>query len=399
MIHTKLVKVVLGIAFVSCQPAAPEQADQSIPQHSRNITTVAPEWDNLFLRKSGWFGGDGIFCIPMDGREAVSATEESESLWIFSDTLIGDIKGDSIANDGYVMIHNSVGFFKGNKPTMENMEYYYPMDEAGNPETLFHPEVAEAGEEDYYWLGDGFVNASVDSTLYIFAYRIRNIERDFFPFEQLGVSLIAIPRGSEPPFADQIQYETPFFYPAPGDLGDVTWGSAILANTKEAGVPNPDGYIYIYGVQGMFKELLVARVLPEDFVNFDAYRFWNGESWTADKNKATPVLKGVSNELSMSAMPDGRYVTAYQNGAITQEVAVQIAKSPVGPFFPKKVVYSAPQVNEDLDYFAYNAKAHPHLAPSNKLLISYNLNSFDFFVDVLHDPNLYRPRFVEVDLD
>lgn len=399
MIYKNVLKLALGIAIVGCQSAAPEQADSTIVPSVKNISKVAPEWDNLFLRKSGWFGGDGIFCIPMDGREAVPATEDTESLWIFSDTLIGDIKGDSIANDGYVMIHNSLGFLKGNKPDKEHMEYYYPLDESGNPETLFHPQVAEAGDDEYYWLGDGFVNSSVDSTLYIFAYRIRNIEQDFFPFEQLGVSLIAIPRGSKPPFEDHKQYETPFFYPAPGGLGDVTWGSAILANTAAAGVPNPDGYIYVYGVQGFYKEMLVCRVLPVDIEDFDAYRFWNGASWTADKHEAKPILKGVSNELSMSAMQDGRYVIAYQNESLSPEVAVQLAKGPAGPFYPKKIVYSAPQVNEDLDYFAYNAKAHPHLAPSNKLLISYNMNSFDFFNDVLSDPNLYRPRFVEVDLD
>ncbi|MFC2125791.1 DUF4185 domain-containing protein [Bacteroidota bacterium] len=387
------------LSIYGCQNPGTDQNDRSINPQSRSVSRSSPEWDNLFYRKTGWFGGDGIFCIPMDGREAIPATEDTESLWVFSDTLIGNIKGDSIENDGYVMIHNSIGFFKGRKPDKKNMEFYYPVDESGKPETLFHPQTPEAGEDNYLWLGDGFVNASVDSTLYIFAYRIRNTEGEFFNFEQLGVALIAIPRGSEPPFIDQKQYETPLFYPAENGKGDVTWGSGILVNTEEAGVPNPDGFIYVYGVQGMFKVLLAARVLPEDILNFEEYRFWNGKDWVEDKHEAKPILKGVSNEMSMSAVQDGRYVASYQSGIFAPDVAVQMATSPIGPFYPKKIIWSAPEVNEDLDYFAYNAKAHPHLAPSNKLLISYNLNSLDFFTDVLDDPNLYRPRFVEVDLD
>ena len=73
-------------------------------------------------------------------------------------------------------------------------------------------------------------------------------------------------------------------------------------------------------------------------------------------------------------------------------VVVQIGKSLIGPFTKKQVVYHAEKRNKS--YTTYNAKAYPHLSPKDSLLISYNVNSLDFWNDILKDPNLYRPRFV-----
>ncbi|MCB9263966.1 MAG: hypothetical protein H6558_02960 [Lewinellaceae bacterium] len=87
-------------------------------------------------------------------------------------------------------------------------------DEAGAPTSLFEPRTESTQDGEYYWLGDGFVNVDSDSTLYIFAYRVQDVPTgSFFEFEQTGVSLIAIPPGSEPPFEKQRQLETPFFSP------------------------------------------------------------------------------------------------------------------------------------------------------------------------------------------
>jgi hypothetical protein len=38
------------------------------------------------------------------------------------------------------------------------------------------------------------------------------------------------------------------------------FGICVLPNTVGAGAPKPDSFIYVYGVRGMNKELVVARV-------------------------------------------------------------------------------------------------------------------------------------------
>jgi hypothetical protein len=45
------------------------------------------------------------------------------------------------------------------------------------------------------------------------------------------------------------------------------FGISILSNTIGAGALHPDGYIYIYGIRGINKELLVARVKDYQFEN------------------------------------------------------------------------------------------------------------------------------------
>ena len=51
---------------------------------------------------------------------------------------------------------------------------------------------------------------------------------------------------------------------------------------------------------------------------------------------------------------------------------------------------------DDLDFYTYNAKAHPNLSKPGEILISYNVNSFDFLDDIVKHPYHLRPRFISV---
>jgi len=358
----------------------------------------ANDWDQLFIRNDGWFGGDGIFGIPLDGKEFVPATEDTETLLTFGDTMIGSFTSDTLKRGDFTMIHNSVGLLKGKVPTEDKIEFHWKKDDDKH-ESIFSPNTPSVGPTEYYWLGDGFVNIDADNTLYIFAYRIANISGGVFPFQQVGVSLIAIPQGSTPPYKNHTQIETPFFVQTENNGSQTSFGGAIYVNTKSAGAPKPDGYIYVYAVKGIDKQLLVTRVKPNDFTEFEKWRFWDGESWSEDIESAVAIAKNVSNEMSISPFPDGRILLTYQYMGMQPEIAIQVGVSPIGPFLPMKKVWYTEEINEDLDFFTYNAKAYPHLSSPGSVLISYNINSFDFWNDILYKPNLYRPRFIRLKLD
>ena len=362
-------------------------------------STAAPEWDNLFIRNTGWFGGDGIFAIPMDGAEFRPATAKTKTLFVFSDSVVADTIGETIQRKDFTMVHNCVAYLDGSEPDPSKFKFFINKDAKGNPTSLFVPTTPHAGPNEYYWLGDGFVNVEMDSTLYIFAYPVKDtiIPGSFFEFDQVGVNLIAIPKGSKPPYTDQRQLETPFLFPLE-KWNKVTMGSGILVNTSWAGAPNPDGYLYIFGVGGVNNGLVVARVKPKEFEQFDQWEFAQGSEWTKDYLQAKPVTRLVSNELSMSPMADGRFVLAHQVSGIEHDVAVQISKSPAGPFFPLRKVWQCKEWESDLDYFSYNAKGFPHLSKPGELLIAYNVNSFDFWKDILKEPRLCRSRFFRVKL-
>ena len=391
--------LLLSLPLSCASPGQAGSVDQDSQSASKSLSSYAADWNRLFFRSSGWFGGDGIFGIPLDGKEFVPAGPQTRTLFIFSDSVIGNTKDGKVGSGDFKMIHNLVAYLDGSEPAPGKFEFYWPEGEDGKPATLFVPQTPHTQPGDYYWLGDGFVNVDADSTLYIFAYQVRDVPTGaFFEFEQVGVSLIAISPGSEPPFNEQRQMETPFFSPLEDGSGNITFGSGIFVNTASAGAPNPDGYIYIYGVAGIYQELHVARVRPESFENFSTWQFWDGQDWNSEMKASKSVTNSVSNELSLSPLPDGRYLLVHQRYGMLPEVAVQVTKSPVGPFFPAKDIWHCPEVDEDIDYFVYNAKAYPHLSKPGELLVSYNVNSFDFFKDILTDPQLCRPRFIRLRL-
>jgi hypothetical protein len=356
----------------------------------------APEWTNLFKRTSGWFGGDGIFAITQNGKESAGASGSSETFIWFSDTILGEVAGDSLKAP-LVMINNSMAILNGGQANESSIDFRWDSTTENKPAALFIPRTPATKEGDYYWLGDGFVNHKKNNDLYIFGYRIHNTTGGgTFGFEEVGNTIIIVPAGERPPFKNYRQVDVPFFL---GRKVDSTgsFGAGVLVNTKEAGASNPDGYIYVYGVRGKTKNVMVARFLPEDIEAFDKWTFWSGRNWTSDPHGIQTITDRVSNELSVTPLGDGRYAMIFQVDGLGRNVGLRLGATPFGPFGPIINVYDASkELENDKDIFPYNAKAHPVLSKPNELLISFNVNSFDFFNDIKTFPNLYRPRFIRM---
>ncbi|RYF87969.1 MAG: DUF4185 domain-containing protein [Chitinophagaceae bacterium] len=386
------VAFVSAMAFMSCtsnNSTAQTEAANTDTVNLEYTVEEAPEWTNLFIRQSGWFGGDGIFAIPQDGVRYKSPDSASNNMFIFSDSMVGEIEGGQLKTSN--MTHNAVGYLKGNEPKSDSINFHWATDEKGKPESLFIPTTPSSKQGDYYWLGDGFYNTETQNT-YIIGYRMHTMDaNDDWSFREFGTNLIILPKGSKPPFKDQRQVETPLHFEGNGG----GFGAGILVNTKEAGAPSPDGYVYVYGNGGVKgKGLIVSRVLPKDFENFTAWRFWNGKEWVTDKNESAKLTTGVSNELSVSPLPDGRYLLVFQLGGMSTTTGMRIGLSPVGPFGPVKELYHSKL--DDKKFIHYNAKAHPSVSAPGELLVSYNQNSYDFGPQLKKFPNLYHPFFFKL---
>ncbi len=354
----------------------------------------APDWTALFNRQHGWFGGDGIFAIPLNGKENAAPTDTTKNLIWFSDSMLGDVVDGKPKNQK--MVNNTVAILTGDKPDNNRIRFYWDETDEG-PKSLFIPNTASSEKGDYYWLGDGFRNEKKDGTIYIFAYRMHNEDsKDDWSFRQRGLNLIKIPKGSQPPFKDQQQIETPFMFKGETSKEDGSFGSGIFVNTKQAGALNPDGYVYIYGVKGADKGLVAARVKPEAIEDFASWRFWDGKKWNESVDQTAIIVPHVSNELSVSPLKDGRFLLIFQEGGMGNTVAMRIGASPVGPFGSPIRIYESEDTKSNKNYFGYNAKAHPSLSKEGELLISYNVNSFDFWNEIQKNPTLYRPRFFKM---
>jgi hypothetical protein len=355
----------------------------------------ADDWTNLFYRNTGWFGADGIFSIPLTGVDKNNNEGNDSTLLLFGDTYIGEVQ-DGKPMPGNTMVNNTIAYIKGNDPDPSKIHFHYKESKDGKPETFFVPQTSTTSRPQLFWLGDGFVNKEMDNTLYIFGYKVERTGPGVFDFKETGVSIIAIPKESKLPFTNQRQIETPLNIKS-ATLGEGNFGAGVLVNTKWAGAPAPDGYVYIYGCIGQDKNLVVARTKPQEFESIDKWQYWNGTTWSKNMGDLKAIANSASNELSVTPLPDGRFLLVFQVLGLSDKVGMRIAQSPVGPFSDIIEIYTTPEWKQGI--WTYNAKAHPNLSKPGELLISYNTITADFWNDIQKDAHIYRPRFIKLKFD
>ena len=385
-------KSCLFLSFCLFLSACSVKTATKIPPKDLSYTVeAAPEWTQLFHRQSGWFGADGVFSIPLSGVDKVGNIGNRETLLLFSDTYIGEVDGNK-PKPGNKMVNNTVAIVQGNTAHPDSIQFFYKQDGQGAPQTYFVP-ANTSGKKEHFWLGDGFVNKARHNTLYLFAYHIQITGEGVFDFTEPDVSIIALPAGSRPPFSVQRQIKTPLHINIPG-VGEGNFGAGILANTTWAGVPHPDGFVYVYACIGKDKNLVAARVKPKYFEDFNRWAYWDGKNWTADITQLKGITNAVSNELSVTPLADGRYALIFQVLGLSDKVGMRIGDSPVGPFGEIQEIWRTPEWDEGL--FCYNAKAHPNLSKPGELLISYNTITPDFWKDIQQNAYIYHPRFIRL---
>lgn len=364
-----------------------------------------PEWTLLFARDHGWAGADGIYSIPLDGNERPRGGRGTLTAWVFSDTFIGDVGPGGQRLAGTTMINNTMAL---QTELGDPRSLRFLWDRSGSQAaSMFVPNTPSTLPNQFYWLKDGIC---IGDQLHVFAARFAT---DPPPFTRFGLALLTVDLagltlpppepgapgnvapGWAPPTPTQV--EAPLWAPDAGNGSQITYGGAILDNTAGA-APHPDGYVYVYGIREdpLSKKCLVARVAKQDFTNFAAYRFWDGAGWSTDILDSDPLCGRVSTEMSVSALPDGRFLMVFMLDTIGGSIAVRVADHPWGPWSDFQEVYDIyiPPVPAGL--YTYNAKAHPHLSDHRGLLVSFNVNTFGSFWDHFAYADIYRPRFLRI---
>jgi hypothetical protein len=350
-------------------------------------TRKAEEWDTLFDRNEGWTGADGIYSIPLNEYDAPSNTPADSQLILFSDTFIGEVDSNNQRRNTS-LINNTLALMQSNIPNSNDIQFFWKKDSTNVPKTVFVPNTPNASPGDWYWLMDGI---ALKDTIYVFALRLNHTSAGL-GFEINGVALLKFTMDPNNFISDVEQYDTPLFFKNEIENWEIVLGQAVMPMTSISGNPSPDGYIYVYGPRNNAsgKELVAARVLPEKIEDFQHWQYWNGTAWGSDIGNCAPLTNGISQEFSLSPIGDDKYLLVFQMGS---SVALRIGESPTGPFGIFYSIYDCPEVLQDPDIFVYNAKAHPSLSNENEMLISYNVNTFDFG-DHFSNADIYRPRFI-----
>lgn len=362
---------------------------------------AAPEWTALFDTpfgvNDGWSGADGVYTIPMNGDERFGSGGATKTLILFSDSFVGGTNADGSRIGGTVMVNNTSAMLTGAAPLASALQFNVRRDAGGKAVSMVVPTQANQ----WYWPGDALV---WKGKLRMYASRMLRGDGSggAFDFRQVGTDLLTADATEDAPFLGVYSRKNlPLYAPKDSTHSEIAFGIATLPLTVQAGAPNPDGFLYVYGVRSddFNKKLLVARVKLDQITNGGAYRFWNGKIWVTDIAQAAPVANRMGAEISVTPLADGRFMVVHQLDTISGTIAVRYGNSPVGPFGKPIPIWLCPEDELTPDTFVYGAKAHPHLSAPGELLISYHVNTFDFWENFsAGGAEIYRPRFIKLPL-
>lgn len=362
--------MILVACYLFIAPASPPPAATVVRAEP------APELDKLFRRTEGWIGADGAYSVPLS---------EKRTLWLFSDTWVGTIRDGKRKTE--TMVNNTVGVQEGHGA---NAKITFAIQRSGAKyKAIFTPPDGKG----WFWLNAGYYT---DGKLFVFLPRLeRTLPGGAFGFRGVDLWLGAIENPADDPVKWKVNYsKLPFAELAAAEKR--SFGSAVL---------RVENHVYIYGYAEkpgkplMSRGLLVARAPAGSFDDFASWRFLGAKNeWKANVKDALGMGNDLGTELSVSYLPGlKQYALVYTERGLSERILGRFATSPEGPWSDAVVLYTCPEMKKDRKVFTYAAKAHPHLANGNELVISYAVNSFEL-APVINNAELYWPRFIRVTL-
>ncbi len=332
----------------------------------------APDLDALFVRADGWIGADGAYSV---------ALSPGRTLWLFSDTWVGKVR-DGRRTDATI-VNNSVGVQAG---PGGRVTFSIARGPDGKPAALIVP----ADGRGWFWLQAGVADRG---RLSLFLNQVEKTDdKSVFGFRSVGLWLGTVADADQPPESwrvEQVKMPNTVF----SNDRMLAWGAAALRVGDD---------LYVYGTderrgKGLpNRQMVVARVPAASVGDFAAWRYFRDGSWVEDFRNPSPLADGVASESSVTPFGKG-FVAVYTDGGLSPRIVGRTADHPWGPWSAPAVLYECPEVGRDRKVFCYAAKAHPVLSSGRELVVSYVVNSFDFW-QVARDAKLYWPRFVRLTL-
>lgn len=321
--------------------------------------TPSPADDERFdLNGPGWIGGDSTYSVQLP---------DDRTLWLFSDSFIGEVSRSGRPAPGMAMVHNAL--------VAESDSGRLSTRTAEGPESFF----ADPSEDSYYWVQDGVVDGD---ELVVFLSLTKKVGEQGFAWDHNAMARVSLPDLKVTEIID------------PGSAGNdrVAWGAGVMSTPT---------HTYIYGIEDLeqTKHLHLARVpAGNSITDRSRWEYRTADGWSPDVAQSARLTDGVANELSVSPYRDGYLMISSDTSApFSPKINAWTSCSPEGPWEDRQTIYETPESGVGR-HFTYNAHGHPEISEDGQLLISYNVNTFDFD-ELTRDPTLYRPRFITLDLE
>ena len=307
------------------------------------------------LTGPGWVGGDSTYSVQLP---------DDRTLWLFSDSLIGSVTSDGDPRPGMTMVHNAL--------VTEDEDGRLSTRTGEGPESFF----PDPSDSSYYWVQDAQVDGD---ELVVFLSLTNQVGEHGFEWERNAIARVSLPDLEIIDITDDTSG------------GDVAWGAGLMTTPK---------HTWIYGIEDRedTKYLHLARAPAGTVADPSTWEYRADEGWSEDREDSARLTDGVANELSVSPYEDGYLmISSDTSEPFSPEINAWTACSPHGPWRRPQTIYETPESDPE-DHFTYNAHGHPELSGDGELLISYNVNTFDFD-ELMDNPTIYRPKFISLELE
>ena len=358
-----------------------------------------------FPDEDGWLGGDAAASVVLPG------TEGRESLWLFGDSFV-ERPGSPPGERAYPFVHNTVAVSRCDAHGRWQIDYAWRSDPAGNPRPFFEPEPGETST--YYWPISG---AAAGDIVFVALLRVVPAAPSgpfHLPFRLAGVDLARIAGVSELPARWQIRYSRlsrrADALPAASlvVLGDHLYAFAFL-DRADGRSPRVLTRLPLATLARWQPSLEAAlETLVEDG------RFAPGLM----PDHARVLMDDDATEMSVHFDPGlGRWLATYSDPTASAEgdrgdtIWLRRAAQLHGPWSDPEPLLRIPELAnlpdpEPGEPFCYAGKAHPELAPSGELLVTWVCNLYapheheipEVLERLRTSPTLYRPRTLRIQI-
>lgn len=334
-----------------------------------------------FPFKDGWLGGDGDVSVPIS---------DTTTLFIFSDTYVGNINQKSRQEPGMKMVSNTVAVHTCLSDGETKVQYYWNNMYSDNPEPIFKSYTNRYK----FWVVDAF---TINNYLYVLLSKVGPklgaSPDDIFNFSGLGFTLAKISNPYEVPYEWEIE-----LFPLP----DFT--NSFMELRCHA---MQDEYIYFFVSRNDTSQFLVRKQI--DFIDnpeipFEYYalnKYWK-EGIKADD--MLTIVNGFRCNTVNYHPEMKKWVMISDIRFKDNKIKMRTAPELTGPWSNELVIYEIPEVTPgnssySKSNFCYLAREHiQYYDPINHvMLLTYDINNTNYS-EILSSPKIYTPKIITIPL-
>lgn len=358
-----------------------------------------------FPDEEGWLGGDSAASVVLPG------TRGRASLWLFGDSFV-ERPGAPPGERAYPFVHNTVAVSRCDAHGRWQIEYAWRTDAAGEPRAFFEPESGD--ESTYYW---PISAAAVRDVVFVALLRVAPAPASGpfqLPFRLAGVDLARIEGISGPPARWPIRYSTL------SRRADALPAASLVVDGDHL-----YAFAFLTGSDGRSPRILSR--LPLSVLDHwrpsleDALETLEEDGSFApglEPDRAQILMDDDASEMSVHFDPGlDRWLATYSDPTTSAEgdrgdtIWLRRAADLHGPWSAPEPLLRIPELAnlpdpEPGEPFCYAGKAHPELAPSRELLVTWVCNLYapheheipEVLERLRTTPTLYRPRTLRIQI-